>query len=207
VSLLRAVAIGLVPPLCAACGRRCENAAMVCERCEARLAGAMPLHGKGPPGIDRAWSSAPYEGVARDLVGALKFRRLLPVAESMADRVDSLLPPELLGGELVPVPPASLRAMRRGFDPAGEFAAALAERLGAPLEPCLVRRGGGRQTGKGRGRRIGRPPRIHAAGPAPRSVLLIDDVFTTGATLSACARALRGAGAVRIVAITFARRP
>ncbi len=205
-SLLRVVVIGLVPPLCAACGRRCGSDAAACGRCEARLAGAMPLHGQGPPGIDRVWSSAPYEGVARDLVGALKFRRLLPVAELMADRVHALVPPELLGGEMVPVPPAPLRAMRRGFDPAGEFAGALAERLGAPLEPCLARRGGGRQTGKRRGQRIGRPPRIHATGPAPRSVLLIDDVFTTGATLSACARALRGAGAIRVVAITFARR-
>jgi predicted amidophosphoribosyltransferase len=206
VSLLRAVVIGLVPPLCAACGRRCEGDAAICGRCEARLAGALPLHGKGPSGIDRAWSSAPYEGVARDLVAALKFRSLLPVAESMADRVEALLPPELRGGAIVPAPPAPLRAMRRGFDPAGEFAAALAERLGAPLEPCLARRDGGRQTGKRRGQRIGSPPRIHAAGQAPRSVLLVDDVFTTGATLSACAGALRGAGAIRIVAITFARR-
>ena len=205
-SLLRAVVIGLVPPLCAACGRRCESDTVACERCETRLAGAMPLHGQGPPGIDRAWSSAPYEGVARDLVGALKFRRLLPVAELMADRVHALVPSELFGGGMVPVPPAPLRTMRRGFDPAGEFAVALAERLDARLTPCLARRGGGRQTGKRRGQRIGRPPRIHAAGPAPRSVLLVDDVFTTGATLSACARALRGAGAARVVAITFARR-
>ncbi len=115
-------------------------------------------------------------------------------------------PPELLGGRIVAVPPAPLRAMKRGFDPAGEFAAGLAERLGAPLDACLARRGGGRQIGKRRGQRIGSPPRIHATGAAPRSVLLVDDVFTTGATLSACAQALRGAGAVRIVAITFARR-
>jgi predicted amidophosphoribosyltransferase len=206
VSLLRVVTVGLVPPLCAACGRRCEIDAVACERCEARLAAALPLHGQGPPGIDRAWSSAPYEGVARDLVGALKFRRLLPVAELMADRVHALVSPELIGGEMVPVPPAPLRAMRRGFDPAGEFAVALAERLDARLIPCLARHGGGRQTGKRRAQRIGRPPRIHVAGPAPRSALLVDDVFTTGATLSACARALRGAGAVRVVAITFARR-
>ena len=95
---------------------------------------------------------------------------------------------------------------RRGFDPAGEIAAALAERLGAPLAPCLVRRGGGRQVGRRRAERIGHPPRIHARGAAPRSVLLVDDVLTTGATLTACARALRAAGAVRVVAVTFARR-
>jgi predicted amidophosphoribosyltransferase len=70
----------------------------------------------------------------------------------------------------------------------------------------LSRSGLGRQRGKRRAQRIGHPPRIRATGEVPRSVLLVDDVLTTGATLSACAQALRSAGAVRVAAITFARR-
>src|SRR5882757_7176280 len=158
--MLRAVAAGLVPPLCAACGRSCRLEAHVCSRCGRRLAAAEPLLGKGPPGLDRAWSSAPYEGVARDLVAALKFRRLLPVADLMADRIHWLTPAHLLSGSVVPVPAAPSRLRRRGFDPAGELAAALAERLDAPLEPCLRRRGGGRQVGRRRAERIGHPPRV-----------------------------------------------
>ena len=204
--LLHAVAAGLVPPLCAACGRSCRLEAVVCTRCGRRLAAMAPLPGKGPPGLDRAWSSAAHEGVARDLVTALKFRRLTPVAGLIADRVQWLAPADLLSGAIVPVPAAPLRLRKRGFDPAGEIAAALAERLGAPVEDCLSRRGGGRQVGKRRAQRIGHPPRIEVRAGVPRSALLIDDVLTTGATLSACARALRGAGAVRVVAITFARR-
>lgn len=204
--VLHAVAAGLVPPLCAACGRSCRPGAIVCNRCTRRLADATPLLGAGPPGLDRAWSSAPHEGVARDLVTALKFRRLLPVAELMAERIEWLAPASLLSGAIVPVPSAALRSLRRGFDPAGEIAAALAERLGSPLRTCLARRGGGRQVGRRRAQRIGHPPRVHARGEVPRSVLLVDDVLTTGATLSACARALRGAGAVRVVAVTFVRR-
>jgi predicted amidophosphoribosyltransferase len=195
-----------VPPLCAACGRSCWPEAVVCTRCGWRLAAAEPLLGKGPPGLDRAWSSAPYEGVARGLVAALKFRHLLPVAELMADRVQWLAPAHMLSGAIVPVPPAPSRLRRRGFDPAGELAAALAERLGAPFEPCLSRRGGGRQVGRRRAERIGHPPQIHTRGAVPRSVLLVDDVLTTGATLTACAKALRSAGAARVVAVTFARR-
>lgn len=201
-----AVAVALVPPLCAACGRPCRAEAVVCTRCGRRLAAVEPLLGNGPAGLDKAWSSASYEGVARDLVAALKFRRLLSVADLMAERIEWLAPAHMLSGTIVPVPPAPPRLRRRGFDPAGELAAALSERLEAPLEACLERRGSGRQVGRRRAERMGHPPHIRACGTAPRSVLLVDDVLTTGATLTACARALRAAGSSRVVAVTFARR-
>lgn len=203
---LHAVAAGLLPTLCAACGRSCRPGGLLCTRCARRLAAAEPLNGSGPPGLDRAWSSAAHEGVARDLVAALKFRQLLPVAELIAERIEWLAPASLLSGVIVPAPTARLRTLARGFDPAAEVAAALARRLDAPLQPCLVRRGGGRQVGRRRAQRIGHPPRVSTRGEVPRSVLLLDDVLTTGATLSACARALRSAGAIRVVAITFTRR-
>jgi predicted amidophosphoribosyltransferase len=203
---LHAVAAGLIPPRCAACGHGCRPGAMLCNRCARRLAGAEPLSGHGPPGLDRVWSSASHEGVARDLVAALKFRRLLPVAGTMAERIQWLAPASLLSGTLVPVPTARLRSLGRGFDPAAEIAAALAERTGLPFSACLGRSGGERQVGRRRAQRIGQPPHLHLRGEAPRSVLLVDDVLTTGATLSACARALRGGGAIRVVAVTFTRR-
>ena len=205
--ILQALATGLVPPLCAACGRGCRPEAVLCTRCSRRLAEAEPLLGKGPPGFDRAWSSAPHEGVARDLVAALKFRHLLPVAGLMADRIHWLAPAQMLSGAVVPVPPAPPRLRRRGFDPAGELAAALAERLEAPLTPCLARRGGRRQVGRRRAERLAHPPRVRVVADVPRSVMLVDDVLTTGATLTSCAQALRAAGAQRVVAVTFARRP
>lgn len=205
-SLLHAVTTALVPPICAACGRGCRPDAILCTRCGRRLADAEPLEGGGPPGIDRAWSTAPHEGVARDLVTALKFRRVLPVAELIADRILWLAPTSLLSGTIVPVPTAPLRAAMRGFDPAAEIAAALAQRTGLALQAGLARRGGGRQVGRRRTARVGHPPLIQARGQVLRSVLLIDDVLTTGATLSACARALRTAGAIRVAAITFTRR-
>jgi predicted amidophosphoribosyltransferase len=201
-----AVLAGLVPPLCSACGRSCRPGAVLCTRCARRLAGAEPLTGSGPAGLDRAWSSASHEGTARDLVTALKLRRLLPVADLIAERIHWLAPTALLSGAIVPVPAGALRSLRRGFDPAAEIAAALAERIDVPLRPCLTRSGGGRQVGRRRAQRIGHPPHIHPRGEVPRSVLLVDDVLTTGATLSACARTLRGAGAVRVAAVTFTRR-
>jgi len=204
--LLHLVAGGLAPPLCAACGRGCRSDAILCTRCARRLAASDPLEGYGAPGLDRAWSSAPHDSTARSLVAALKFRHLLPVAELMADRIQWLAPGSLLSGTVVSVPTAPLRSALRGFDPAAEIAAALAERAGLPLSTCLIRRGGGRQVGKRRAQRIGHPPVIQAHGEVPRSVLLVDDVLTTGATLSSCARSLRSAGAIRVAAITFTRR-
>jgi predicted amidophosphoribosyltransferase len=204
--IAEAIAAGLVPATCAACGRSCRAEAVICTRCARRLGRTEPLLGKGPPGLDRAWSSASYEGVARDLVAALKFRQLLPVAALMADHIHWLAPAHMLSGTVVAVPPAPARLRRRGFDPAGELAAALAERLETEPLSCLARHGGSRQVGRRRAERVGHPPRVHARCAAPRSVLLVDDVLTTGATLGACAGALRAAGAARVVAVTFARR-
>jgi predicted amidophosphoribosyltransferase len=204
--LLDALGTVFVPPLCLACGRLCGGEASLCEACARRMAEARPLRGGGPAGVDAAWSSAPHEGVARALVVALKFRRLLPVAELMADRIQRLAPAALGGGEVVPVPTGPVRSLLRGFDPAAEIAAALAERSGVMRTNCLRRAGAGRQVGRSRADRLGRPPRIEVQGPVPRSVLLVDDVLTTGATISSCARALRAGGALRVVAITFSRR-
>jgi predicted amidophosphoribosyltransferase len=203
---LTAVLSELIPALCAACGRSCRSGAVLCSRCSRGLAEARPLVGRGTAGLDRVWSSAAHEGVARELITALKFRRLLPVAATIAERIEWLAPQGLLSGAIVPVPSTRLRSLARGFDPAAEIAAALALRAGAPLRPVLFRSDLGRQLGRRRAQRIGQPPHVRLCGEAPRSALLIDDVLTTGATLSACARTLRGGGAIRVAAITFTRR-
>ncbi len=205
-ALLQVASSLVAPPLCAACGRGCRAEAVICTRCSRALGAAAPITAGGPQGIDRVWSSAPHDGVARALVGALKFRRLLPVADLMADRIHWLAPGHLLGGAVVPVPTAPPRLRRRGFDPAGELAAALAARLEVELSHCLARRGSGHQVGRTRAERISRPPMIEAITDPPRGVLLVDDVLTTGATLTSCAMALRSAGAKRVVALTFTRR-
>jgi predicted amidophosphoribosyltransferase len=161
------------------------------------------------PGLDEVWSAAPYEGVARRLVGALKFGARLALAEEAAELMAGRVPPDLLEGTIVPVPSAPLRRRRRGFDPAEALAAALAKRTGLPLVPCLARSQSPRQVGRRRAERLADPPRVRAVSPAPTNALVVDDVATTGATLAACAEALRDAGASGVAAITLAasRRP
>jgi len=115
--------LGLVaPPRCALCARECGLRQHLCESCESRLAGLAPCS-TAVPGLDAAWSAAPYEGVARDLVVALKFAARLRLASRAAAVIAERAPADLLRGVIVPVPPATARRRRRGFDAAEEIAA------------------------------------------------------------------------------------
>ena len=194
----------VAPPRCGACGGPCAWSACLCERCEAEIAAAHPVEPRLAP-LDAAWCAATYEGAARQLVAALKFRRLLPLARRAAEAIAARAPQGTLAGSVVPVPPAPLRLRLRGHDPAEEIAFALASVAELRFEPRLARANGPRQVGRPRAARLADPPVVRLARRAPRAVVLVDDVITTGATLSACARTLRRGGTERVVAVTFAR--
>jgi predicted amidophosphoribosyltransferase len=209
----------IAPPACAACRMPLRDG-LVCGACLRRLPWlrghrcprcALPRHRGGCPAsaaaFDRAWAPLAYEGAARDLVGALKFRGALPVAGLMAAHLAANLPLDLRGKPVVPVPPHAVRKRHRGFDPAALLAAGLAARAGLPLTRCLRRADRGRrQVGVGRSQRrsAGRFAAVATAAP-PAAVLLVDDVHTTGATLDVCARALKESGAEWVGAITYVR--
>ena len=212
----------IAPPACAACRAPLADAdRLVCPACvralpwlRGRRCGRCGLprhHRSGCPAaaaaFAAAWAPLAYDGVARELVQALKFRGALPLADLMAAQLAAGLPAELRRGEcVVPVPAHAGRRRRRGFDPAGALAGALARRLDLPLSACLRRGGGRRQVGARRAER--RDPRrlaVSMRAPPPERVLLVDDVHTTGATLDACARALVAGGCSDVVAVSYAR--
>jgi predicted amidophosphoribosyltransferase len=178
---------------------------VVCERCAAELASGPRVLEPGPPGIDLAVSAAPFEGVARRMVHGLKFGRRLSLAVVAAEAMLRAVPARESPDAVVPVPPGPWRWRWRGFDPAEEIGIAIAARAGLPLCQCLRRGRGPRQVGRRRSQRLADPPRVWASAPPPRSALLIDDVWTTGATLAACAGAMRAAGSRRVLALTLAR--
>jgi predicted amidophosphoribosyltransferase len=193
----------IAPPRCAICGRGCRARQRLCDGCDGALRSLGPIT-SAVPGIDLTWSAAPYDGAARDLVAALKFGARVGLADDAAAIIAERAPAEVLLGSIVPVPAAPGRRRQRGFDSAEAIAAAIAKRAGVPIAPCLARAQGPRQVGRHRGERLAEPPRIRLLSPAPRDAVLVDDVVTTGATLGACARALRSAGAARLVAVTLA---
>lgn len=195
-----------VPPLCWGCGgvaRLREPLCAACRRLLRRLA-PDPVVLAGV----RTWAPVAYAGPARDLVRALKFRGAAAVADTMAAQIAANAPAELLArGALVPVPLHPRRLRRRGYNQAALIAGALAGRTGLDVADCLARSGPAvTQVGRDRReRRAGLAGRVRARGPVTERALLVDDVATTGATLAACAAALRAAGAVEVAALAFAR--
>ena len=219
--LLRALAL-VAPPACPACAtalggthdRLCAVCAASvpwitepCSRCALpRPCGRCPDRRAS---WDRAWAPAAHAGPARGLVLALKSRGSRGAASVMAAQIAAQAPRDVLapGAVLVPVPMDPRRRRRRGFDHADLLARALASRTGAHVWSCLRRAPGGeRQVGSGRRARTaaGRHA-LTAKGPLSGGFVVVDDVHTTGATLEACARALKGAGAEVVHVLTYTR--
>ncbi len=207
------VASWFVPSNCPLCGTAVDPDSLVCGGCMGELNRSRVLRDDPPDGVDRIASCADHQGVARDLLAAYKFRHLIRLAGLIAGFMADATGPADRGAVIVPVPPARLRTWVRGFDPVDLLAGEIRELTGipAPAIPVLTRRGSGRQRGRNRAGRLADPPGIVALADAGRvigghGILLIDDVMTTGATLSAAAGALRQAGAAWIHALTFTRR-
>lgn len=199
----------LVPPRCLGCRRLLEGAPELglCIDCRLGLMGEPPAAGARLAGVDEWLAATTYSGPARGIVAALKSGAAPAAAMTAAELIAEALAAPADDTVLVPVGGSLRRRLRRGLDPAEEIALALSERLGLRLERSLRRLDRRRQAGRPRELRLSDPPRFIACAPAPARVLLVDDVLTTGGTLSSCARALRGAGSAAVAAVAFARTP
>lgn len=153
-----------------------------------------------------ARAAVAYDGPARALVRAWKEHGLRHVAVLAADLVVAHV--EVPAADVITyIAPDPVRQLRRGHHPAERLAAELAVRWRLPAAPLLARRVSvARQTGLRSAERRRNLRGVFAAeGPVPERIVLVDDVYTTGATVTAAAGALRAAGASVVFVVTLAR--
>lgn len=197
---------------CRICGRALISEKELCTQCRE--------HWKetGAP-FEQNGALFPYQGMGKILVGSYKFRNMkslsLPIAELVHEGLiaymEHVLPELAVRPPIIPVPFRKTGKRDRGWDPVEEICRSLASRFGWVIYPCLNRRGNRQQKTMGREERQINMQRSISFRSEKRNllpdirggVILLDDVYTTGATLSACAGILRSEGFCRIFTFTI----
>jgi predicted amidophosphoribosyltransferase len=159
-----------------------------------------------PPAFDTLRCPAVYDGPAREILKAFKYEGVDYLAPLLAERMAGAA--AAAAGAVVVAVPATRRERRgRGYFPAAELAGEVARASGRRLDARLLEktRDTERQAGLPLSRRAGNVRGAFRARASAEAVLLVDDVATSGATLSACARELKRRGAERVDAVAFAR--
>jgi predicted amidophosphoribosyltransferase len=182
-------------PCCTRCGAPTRWAVASCRECQAFV-----------PSFSSAWAAVAHRGA-----GALLVRRGKDGGLDLADVAAGVIeerrvPPDV--DCLCAVPASTRRARQRGIDGPQALARALGARWELPVARDLLRRSRDALPQRGldqRTRRLNLRGVFVPAGRAPLRVGLIDDVYTTGATADACARALRAGGAEHVDVLAFAR--
>lgn len=183
----------LRPPWCDRCGTPSRAPCSSCEAC------------RDLEGFGRARSLVSFADPARSLTLALKRRGSGEVARAVGTLLGALAE-RGRSADVVTYVPAGRRARGKGFDHAELLARGVARWLGAPVRRWVYRRDvGPRQSDVSLTDRRTNARSRFASRRASGAVLLVDDVFTTGATVEACAVALLDAGAASVDAVTWAR--
>lgn len=190
-----------------------------CHRCGAPLARVqctecnavtLAASGRTEPAFDGCASSVVFDDASARIVRTWKDAGERRLASNMAALMASVIPPtwHTAGLTIVPIPASTAALRRRGFDHGRDLAEALAACLDYSIAPLLSRPRVRDQRSLTRRERLGNMEgrfRVLPGATTPSTALIVDDVFTTGATLSAASDALRAAGCSTIVCVTFAR--
>ena len=186
---------------CAGCGQLTRK---TCDECASRIS-LCP-----PPYCSDALVALSYVGLVRDLMLAFKYRNHRSVARLFADHLVATLKTsiEIERIDVVTwVPTTRERRTARGHDQAETLARIIGRSLDLPVRKLLVRETLGHQTGKSRENRlVGVALRARSMN-TPSTVLVVDDVVTTGATMRIAERALYQAGATRVICAAVASTP
>lgn len=186
---------GKIPERCYRC-RKVSPGFMTCLACRRTSA------------LRHVYVATVYDDLAKELVWKLKFYGTQAAAAIITEYMLPLLT-QGRGACLVPVPTASRRTRRRGYDQAKLLARELSRRSHLPYVDCLRRSGQSHQVGASRKDRLRQLETAFRIKPraimSNQAVMLVDDVITTGATLEAAAKALKKAGIRNVSAVVFAQ--
>jgi len=164
----------------------------------------------GAHGFDAAYSYASYGGTLRKLVHLYKYSGVHPLSKVFGQWMALALPREQTFDMVVPMPIHWWKRVQRGFNQAEFLAGEIARRWNVPVRKAVRRtRSTPSQSGLTNAKRRANVQGSFAMARGMRldgkRILLIDDVLTTGATASACARVLKRAGAKHVTILTLAR--
>ena len=190
----------LFPKRCPSCG---VVGAAPCDRCAQNLGRATTSISVA--GIESCRPAFVYDEGVRTLLLALKYRNRRDALAYLAGEMAAVV--EFAPDVVTWVPTTAARRRARGFDQAELLARAVGRRIGVPVRPLLRRVDGRAQTGRDAQARRDGPEFTARRRGAANSVVLVDDIGTTGATLQAAARVLAGAGWAEIHARTVAWTP
>lgn len=192
-----------MPTTCPGCDRRGPSP---CPDCVAQMHCSPPV--PVPSGLCACRALLAYEGPARELVARLKYRNARTSLAWLAEGMASLVRPHDAAVAVTWAPTTAVRRRARGFDQAELLARRLGARLGLPCPELLVRLPGPPQTGRSHlERRVGPCFQVRRSArrrPGTGALLLVDDVITTGATMSAAAHALHAAGLGPVIGLAVA---
>jgi competence protein ComFC len=183
-------------PVCGRCGLPTAFATFVCEECK-----------NVDFGFQSARAPLKYDGVGKQLVHALKYRGYKRVVGRLAAPLMLQVLGEVRFDAVVPVPLHRSRLRKRGFNQAELLARGVAEKMKATVSDTLevVRSTRDQVELSAAQRRANVAGAYSATEPLHGTILLVDDVFTTGATMSACAASLVRAGAQEVHALSLCR--
>ena len=201
----------LFPPRCAGCGRVDTRWCVTCQQALDAL--PVQIHQAALPPLARSAATGLHKDKLQQAVHALKYEGVITLAEPLGVRMIAGL--KLLNWKFNLIAPVPLHASRqrwRRYNQAHLLGKALETTLGIPCEPNALERWRDTppQVGLSRSQRRSNVTGAFTADPALVAgavVLLVDDVFTTGATLQACARAVLDAGARSVYSLTVTAAP
>jgi len=154
---------------------------------------------------DRLWTLFPYTGKYRDLLTAYKFGKKLPLADFFAEKIMEVIKNEPLfeNAVIVPVPPRPGKIKETGWDQVDYLVKRLKKYLLETSVSRLLKRGKSKvQKQLNRSQRLENlKGRIQIIGNAPDTVIVIDDVITTGSTMEVCSNVLKEGGAQKVYGI------